>query len=234
MYAYSLTSVSRPEEFSNLDKVPQHITLYTWPNCTLTELAHHLADSDQSPLPSPAVGARLSFRLIFADTRRSAGAKFTSQDLGSIVLGSEGGSSDDNGASTGGRAFDTSKAGSKTLADAKFIVGDFISVAIQPTGEGATGISPTSGRFPRGLSAGDATSPMGVLPPPRRDNFLSGRDNARGRGRGGPIRGPGGGRNDRRFFDKDRSWEGVPHGEWKRGERLPEPPVRERERGPRR
>ncbi|KXJ97731.1 Sin3 associated polypeptide p18-domain-containing protein [Microdochium bolleyi] len=81
---YRTGAFHRPDEFNVGDPadLPQHLTLHTWPDSTLTELSHQIAAASSPPypqqphddensrigkiLPEPAIGTRLVFRLIFA------------------------------------------------------------------------------------------------------------------------------------------------------------------------
>lgn len=82
----------------------------------------------------------------------------------------------------------------KTLADARFVVGDFVDVAILPPLSDGSVAPPVQGG--RGPPGGPIGSGMRAFGPPR--------ENGGGRRGGGP-----GGR-------------GLPSGDWKRGERVPE------------
>ncbi len=93
---YFPLSFYRPDEFyvSSPSQLPPHVQIYTWPTCTIRELSHLLVTALPKLLPEPAVGTRLAYRLIFADTRdasRPGGpGAFVSKELGSIVLGADG------------------------------------------------------------------------------------------------------------------------------------------------
>ncbi|KAH8890899.1 hypothetical protein GQ53DRAFT_866516 [Thozetella sp. PMI_491] len=168
---YRTGAFHRPDEFTTTSHLPKHISVYTWPSCTLAELSHHLAAASPPLLPDPAVGTRLSFRLIFADTRGNANQppKYTVKDLGSLVIGGSGlgiTDSEDEEAQEApgdGDAF-------KTLGDSKLVVGDYVSVAILPP-DTVTGAIAASGdaRTGRGAGIGEARSSMGTMPPPFRD-----------------------------------------------------------------
>lgn len=88
----------------------------------------------------------------------------------------------------------------KTLQDARFVIGDYISCAIfTPLADGAVAPPPSAG----------AGRGRGMF------------NDGAGRGYGGGFRGRGGPRGG--TFNGDRiGGEGVPSGEWRRGERLPE------------
>jgi histone deacetylase complex subunit SAP18 len=188
-------------------------------------------------LPDPAIGTRLAFRLIYADTRATTRLdlppRFVTKDLGSIVLG-EGGPGADEGAAAAASGDDSSSDGAKTLADARFMTGDYISCAILPPNELTGEVTPaTSARMGRGAGVGEARSAMGVGPPTmpreRQRDYGTPYGGFRGRGfRGGYGRGGYGGGG--RFPDRDegfgRGGGRMPEGEWRRGDRLPddEPP----------
>ena len=96
----------------------------------------------------------------------------------------------------------------KTLQDARFVIGDFVCCAIFKPGEdgGVVGV-------PRGVGNGRGRGEFG--------GGRGGYGGGFGRGRGGGGRGGGG------MFNGDSGrlgGEGVPAGEWRRGERVPEGP----------
>ena len=168
-------------------------------SCTLKELAHLLTSALPSILPSPAVGTRLAFRLVYPDP--SAGrrgmegrlgdegkGRYMSREMGSVVIGE---TRDQNGGDVGGKDWELAgEDAGKSLEDVRFVIGDFVDCAV---------FAP--------LSDGSVVSRSSVMGPgPRRDTNGFGR--GYGRGRGGGF-GRGGG-------------EGVPSGEWRRGERLPD------------
>lgn len=101
--------------------------MYTHPTCTLTELAAHFTTvSPPSLLPSPPIGTRLVFQLICADIRSTNPnqRRHLAKDLGNVVIG---------GAPSpeGGDAMGADDDG-KTLEDANFVVGDYISCVVLP------------------------------------------------------------------------------------------------------
>ncbi len=213
---------------------------------TLLELAHHIASLQPSALPSPAVGTRLSFRLIYPDTAstsrlppdQSPPPRYLAKDLGSLVIGEGGPGIDAGGPGDDAVAADAPEASAagKTLADAKFVVGDYLSVAVLPP-DGSTGAVVPAAGFETGRAAGRGPGGAlgGVVPPPsRRDNGFPVGPARGGRGRGG------GGRFGR---EREREWDGrgrerdhgqsFPEGEWRRGERLPDAGPRGGRRGSR-
>ncbi|OBR14256.1 Sin3 associated polypeptide p18 [Colletotrichum higginsianum IMI 349063] len=229
---YKTGSFHRTDEFASRS-LPPALSLYTWSDCTLTELAGQIVANDPSLLPSPSVGSRLAFRLIYPDTRHTAAPssthhtqipapRFMVKDLGSVVLGEgaagailaaaaaagEEGPGDirmADGTATVGD--DTAK--DKTLGDAKFVVGDYISCAILPPLPDGSVAPALTARNDRTAVPFSARGGLGGLAPqgPRRDAAFGGRQ-ARDRDR----RRPG-------FGD-----DAFPEGEWRRGERLPEDP----------
>ncbi|KAK4456084.1 histone deacetylase complex subunit SAP18 [Podospora aff. communis PSN243] len=180
-------SLHSPSEFTT-PHLPPHIPLYTYPSTTLSDLTLQLASIAPSPLPSPCVGTRLVFRLIFSDTGRgpNQSPRYISKDIGTLVIGASE-ESDIDGYGDGG----------KTLDEARYIVGDYVSCAVLPPNEVTGEVVPASairgGRLGGGRGGGFADE--------RRDSW--------GRGRGEFDRGRHGGR-------------GFPEGEWRRGDRLPE------------
>ncbi|KAK3898886.1 Sin3 associated polypeptide p18-domain-containing protein [Staphylotrichum tortipilum] len=234
----------RPDEF-NSPTLPPHLPIHTWPDCTLDELSSHIAAATPSVLPSPAIGTRLIFRLIYADTRAprsdALSPRYVPKDLGSVVLGRGGpGAGPDEGVSSAGEGDGAAGAGGETtLAEAKFITGDFICCAIMPPDELSGDVVPaSSARMGRGTGVGEATGLVGGPPPPppmaprQRDYGFSGGFRGRGGFRGGGGGGPrgyyGGGGGRGRYRDREepfgRDAGGMPQGEWRRGDRLPDDP----------
>ncbi|KAH9887409.1 hypothetical protein F4778DRAFT_425280 [Xylariomycetidae sp. FL2044] len=249
---YRTGAFHRPDEFS-ATPLPPHISIHTWTNCTLNELSHHLAsapdsnpvsDSDSGPdgkiLPDPAIGTRLAFRLIFLDTRGggASGPRYMVKELGSIVIGDGGPGLDPEDvearkllAASGEGGSDGD--GEKTLFDARFVVGDYVSCAILPPLEDGSVAPASSARMGRGSGAGEARAAVGRTPAgfrdrdPDRDRMnMFGYGYGYGHGRSGRGRGGGGGRSGR-DHDGFGGRGNVPMGEWRRGERLPDipPPV---------
>lgn len=193
--------------------------IYTYPSCTLSELSQLIAGADPSILPSPAIGTRLVFRLIYPDAAQGGRrfGRFAVKELGSVVIGAgnPGGEDDLNGL---GEAEDDD--GQKTLDEARFVVGDYVSCAIlRPLETGA--VAPASNAQTRaagfGGFGGFGEGRMGPAGPGARGDHAFGYSRGRG-GRGGPGGGFGGGR-------RDGMGGFVPKGEWRRGEELPEPPA---------
>ncbi|KAK5069641.1 hypothetical protein LTR64_008322 [Lithohypha guttulata] len=189
---HNLVDFPLPTPSNPRPPLPQHLQIYTWYSCTLKELAHLLTTALPSIVPDPAIGTRLSFRLIYPDTSpatrggRLGGeegrGRYTSKEMGSVVISAPD-VANGNGDSYGKDYELGGEDSEKTLADSKFVIGDYIDCAVFPP-----------------LSDGS------VVP---RSNALGRGGYANGRGRGaggfGVGRGPS-----------------IPTGEWRRGERIPE------------
>lgn len=210
----------RPEEFSDPYSLPPHMSIHTWPSATLSELAHQLAAAKPQLLPSPVIGTRLAFRLLYYDIRAAssggsasqslAPGRFVVKDLGSVVIGDGGPGilteADEAGETGAGEA-----ESSKTLAGARFVVGDYISCAVLPPSKEDGSVQPASAaRVGRGFGAGQPRSMADPGPPPMMGSRQNGFGMA-GMRRPPPTYGGAGGGI-------------VPQGEWRRGERLPEGP----------
>lgn len=220
-----LTSCRLDEFDPTLPRLPTNVQIYTWQSCSLRELCKLLFSAVPTLLPQPYTGSRIAFRLVYPDiqgsNRPGAPGRFISRDIGSVIVGARSGDDDDMDADV---ADATSVAEAlkqldgdpdKTLADVKFLVGDYIACAIlPPLSDGSVPAVPPPlsgpGRGPHPGSFGGRG----------RENGFGGRGDYGGYGRGG--RGGGG-----RFDDRRLSSGGVPSGEWRRGEA---PPERERER----
>lgn len=193
----------------------QSVQIYTWPTCTLAELTGLLTSVlPAGVLPSPSVGTRLVYKLIFPDTRggvsESGRGKWIDKPLGSVVIGGRNAAVDadmDGEVATGDVAKDNLEGDAdKTLADARFVIGDYIACSIYPpTQDGRVSGAPP-GRGPRD----PYVAPRG--PPPRENGYGGGF----GRG-GGGYRGGYGGRGGGGFGGA------PPAGDWRRGERPPGP-----------
>ncbi|KAJ4260675.1 hypothetical protein NW762_007419 [Fusarium torreyae] len=212
---YRTGALHRPDEFAS-HSLPPHISVYTWTDCTLNELALDLAATKPSAFPSPAIGCRLLFQLVFPDLRSTtavanASPHYGVKDLGSIVIGDDSGSDppgDINMDATTRNVEDKNK----TLNDARFVVGDYITCAILPP-----------------LSDGSVAPVTSV----RREQASGSYDSRGGGYRGGRENGfrHGGSRGGRSGWRDDVGGD-FPMGEWRRGERLPDAPVgRSRGRG---
>jgi histone deacetylase complex subunit SAP18 len=172
-------------------------------------------------LPQPYAGTRIAFRLVYPNmqgsNRPGAPGRYTSRDIGSVIVGAhtanEAGEMRDGGSISVAEALKQLDGDpDKTLADVKFLIGDFVACAIlPPLPDGSVPAPPPpihdSSRGPPGSYGGRG-----------RENGFGGRGDF-GYGRGAR----GGGRyDDRRPFDDRRLSGGVPSGEWRRGEAPPE------------
>lgn len=156
--------------------------------------------------------------------------RYVAKDLGSLVLGGGGpGAGPDEGVPDQEEPRDD---GAKTLSDARFVTGDFISCAILPPNELTGEVAPaSSARMGRGAGVGearglmDAPPPPPPPPPPRHRDYGPPPGNVRGRGgwRGG-ARGYGGGRYRERDGQFGRGGGWIPEGEWRRGFVDPDEP----------
>jgi histone deacetylase complex subunit SAP18 len=204
---YRSNAFHSPSEFSTVPPPSwlqqSSLQIYTWPSCSLAELTTLLTAALPNLLPSPAVGTRVAYRLVFPDTRSvpvsgpsDAPGRWLSKELGSVVLGH--GDDYDQETDTAGLGRIDGDA-HKTLADARFVIGDYISCAVfPPLADGSVAPLPPATPAIRGTAGRGG-------PPPRGDN---GRPPRSGRGQ----------------FAGDRNSgpHGVPNGEWRRGERVPE------------
>ncbi|XP_044717532.1 sin3 associated polypeptide p18 (SAP18) domain-containing protein [Hirsutella rhossiliensis] len=133
---YRTSAFHRPDEFTPTS-LPPHVSFYTWPHCTLSELAMELAASKPSALPYPAIGTRLAFQLVYPDLRGAPPVNDTSpryavKDLGSIVIGQGGPGAETSGFGDSVSASRGEQDIGRTLGDARFVVGDYVSCAILP------------------------------------------------------------------------------------------------------
>ncbi|KAE8151725.1 Sin3 associated polypeptide p18-domain-containing protein [Aspergillus avenaceus] len=183
--------------------LPSHLQIYTWQSCTLRELSQLLTSALPSLLPDPPVGTRLCFRLIYPDTKAAATmgpdarGRYLSKDMGSVVVGPRDSPyPEENGDDAAPRSGPLRLQGNdadKTLQDMRFVIGDYVDCAILPPLEDGSVAPPiTTGRGSIGSTVGGGMRAF-------RDNGFGGRP---GRGRGGER--------------------GIPPGDWRRGERLPE------------
>ena len=210
-----LTPSYRLEEFYPSVTLPPQLEIYTWPDCTLRELTHCLVSQKPEVLPSPPTGTRIAFRLIFPDTRPPLiptngpqAPRFLTKELGSVVVGAP--PNDEKDAESRGAQELSRLEGEamKTLRDARFVIGDYISCAVfPPLANGAVVPPPAVGpERPRGFGG---SAPRGIYggPPPRENGYSGGFRSRGGRGGYGP--------------DFPRGGLGPPLEEWRRGERLP-------------
>ncbi|KAK3072970.1 hypothetical protein LTR53_005830, partial [Teratosphaeriaceae sp. CCFEE 6253] len=191
------------------------VHIYTWPDCTLRELTGLLTSVLPSGvLPSPAVGTRLVYKLVFPDTRaevREGGkGKWIDKPLGNVVIGGNDAHFHAEGEANGDAIKENLEGDAhKTLGDARFVIGDYVVCTIYPPNQdGRISAIPASRAPPRM----DPYAARGPPPPPPRENGYGG---GAGYGRGGGYRGGYAGRGGGGFGAA------PPVGEWRRGERPP-------------
>ncbi|KAF1942910.1 hypothetical protein EJ02DRAFT_344449 [Clathrospora elynae] len=219
-------SFHRLDEFDpTLPRLPTNVQIYTWQSCSLRELCKLLLSAVPTLLPQPYAGSRIAFRLVFPDlqasTRPGAPGRFISRDIGSVIVGASSGDEDtDMDGAEVASVVDALKQldgdADKTLADVKFLIGDYVTCAIlPPLPDGGVPAAPPP------LSAPGRAPPTGPYGGRGRENGFGGRGDYGGFARGG--RGGGGGGGGGRF-DEGRLGGGgrVPSGEWRRGEAPPE------------
>lgn len=219
---YKQNSFHDTDSFDPTRRLPQNLQIYTWQSCTLRELSSLLLTTLPNLLPQPYAGTRIAFRLIYGDMngpqRPGIPARFTSRELGSVIVGANArhdpGAESEEKMDIGEALKQLDGEPEKSLGDAKFVIGDYVSCAIlPPLADGSVQAAPPP---PAGPARGG---------PPPRDSYggRGGRDYANGYGgRGGHDGfGRGGGRGGGRFDDR-RDFGGVPSGEWRRGEAPPE------------
>ncbi|KAI9823118.1 MAG: hypothetical protein M1826_000269 [Phylliscum demangeonii] len=236
---YRTGGFRRLEEFhpSPTAHLPPHVQVYTWSTCTFRELSHLLTTALPLLLPDPAVGSRLSYRLISQDTRdlgRPGPGRYQSKELASVIVGSGSGSdgvgpgllpsSDEAATLVAGGPMSGELAGEpeKTLHDVRFVIGDYISCAIfppLPNGSVAPAPAPAPASTPAAsgrLGAAYGRGPTSYAPA-RHEMARPPRENGYGeyRSRGAP-----------RAYGGDGAMGNttVPSGEWRRGERVPDGP----------
>ncbi|KAF1844120.1 uncharacterized protein K460DRAFT_290943 [Cucurbitaria berberidis CBS 394.84] len=209
-------SYHRLDEFDpTLPRLPTNVQIYTWQSCSLRELCKLLLSAVPTLLPQPYTGSRLAFRLVYPDVQGSnrpgAPGRFISRDIGSVIIGAR--AEDEDTDMEGGDGSTVTEAlkqldgdPDRTLADVKFLIGDYIACAIlPPLPDGSVPAAPPP------LAGPGRGPPPGAYGGRGRDNGFNGRGDY-GYGRGGR-----GGR-----FDDRRTSGGVPSGEWRRGDALPE------------
>ncbi|KAI5302788.1 hypothetical protein KEM56_000355 [Ascosphaera pollenicola] len=232
---HHLSEFPTPTPGSNyLPPLPPHLQIYTWQSCTLRELATLLTSALPNLLPDPAVGTRVSFRLIYPDTKGAilagpdAQGRFMSKDMGSVVVGPEeeadaGHEENDRDADDqADKKLNTRRRpvklhgddADKTLQDMRFVIGDYVDCAIQPPLPDGSVAPPLpaprndvrSSHIGGGMRAFGAPDDMGMGGPGgMRNGYGGGGNGAYGRrgGRGPPAM-------------------GIPSGDWRRGERVPD------------
>lgn len=138
---HSLTDFPIPTPSNPKPPLPAHVEIYTWMNCTLRELSQLLTTALPSIVPDPAIGTRLAFRLVYPDMSSGRGAggrldgegrgRYISREVGSVIISAPG--SHENGDSDGRDGFELGgEDAEKTLEDARFVIGDFVDVAVFP------------------------------------------------------------------------------------------------------
>jgi histone deacetylase complex subunit SAP18 len=218
--AIAMLTSNRLDEFDpTLPRLPTNVQIYTWQSCSLRELCTLLLTAVPTLLPQPYAGSRIAFRLVYPDiqgsNRPGAPGRFISRDIGSVIVGAN--AKEEDAEMEGADAATVAEAlkqldgdQDKTLADVKFLIGDYVACAIlPPLPDGSVPAAPPP------LSGPGRGPPSGPYGGRGRENGFGARGDYGGFGRGGRV----GGRLDDRAF-------GVPSGEWRRGEA---PPDRERE-----
>ncbi|KAG9191519.1 hypothetical protein G6011_10253 [Alternaria panax] len=211
-------SFNRLDEFDPaLPRLPRNVQIYTWQSCSLRELCTLLLSAVPTLLPHPYAGSRIAFRLVYPDiqgsNRPGAPGRFISRDIGSVIVGAQSREEDTDmeGAGDGSVAEALKQLDGdpdKTLADVRFMIGDYVACAIlPPLPDGSVPAAPPPLSGP---GRGPPSGPYGR----GRENGFGGRGDYGGFGRGGR----GGGSR----FDDGRLGGGVPFGEWRRGEAPPE------------
>lgn len=140
--------------------------------------------------------------------------RWTTKEMGSVVVAADiGDDTDEQDAVNGdsgaaGIKFRNTDEAERTLADSRFVIGDFVDCAVfPPLADGSVAPGGHRGSFAGGVSS----RPMGNLGPqaPRENGYGRTRGGGYGLGRGDGPGGPGRGRE----FGGER----VPPGEWRRG-----------------
>ncbi|KAF3940078.1 hypothetical protein ABW19_dt0201119 [Dactylella cylindrospora] len=197
---YKVNSFHRLDDFRSTSQPSSLVEVYTWKDCTLSELTTLLL----SALPSLATSAtKCSFRLIYADTKTN---RYTSQELGNILLPLTGPGANGGSGSGGG-------ADKLSLDEARFVVGDWIDVAVtlssSSSGPRGGSISGSNGIRIRGRGGIGGSLPSGdwrkgeklddEAPPIRNEGGPPGVGGGRRYGGGGGGGGSGGGRRGGRW-----------------------------------
>lgn len=207
----------RLDEFDpTLPRLPTNVQIYTWQSCSLRELCKLLFSAVPSLLPQPYAGSRIAFRLVYPDiqsaNRPGAPGRYISRDIGSVIVGAATGADDvEMNGTDASKVVDALKQldgdPDKTLADVKFLIGDYVACAIlPPLADGSVPAAPPP------LSGPGRGPPPGPYGGRGRENGFGGRSDFGYSGRGAR-----GGR-----FDDHRANGGVPSGEWRRGEAPPD------------
>ncbi|OQN96206.1 hypothetical protein B0A48_17713 [Cryoendolithus antarcticus] len=194
------------EYFSILPEPLQQssLALYQWSDCTLAQLTRTLmTELNRQGEMEVGVGSRVVYKLIFPDTRAQVSengrGKWIDKPLGSVVVGGREAELEDNEAFEGDS--------NKTLADARFVIGDYVACAVYNPGP--------DGRVPpMPATRGGYGAPRGG-----RENGFGGGGGGFGRvggwgGEGGYGRGGYGGRGG-------MGGAAPPVEDWRRGDRPP-------------
>ncbi|KAF3926190.1 hypothetical protein ABW21_db0206259 [Orbilia brochopaga] len=130
---YKVNSFHRLDDFRAASQPTSFVEVYTWKDCSLSELATLLL----SALPSLSTSAtKCSFRLIYADTKTS---RFTSSEIGNIILPlPKLVTTNGNGAGSSSNHVSSDKV---SLDEVRFVVGDWIDVAIMTGSSSAPPVS---------------------------------------------------------------------------------------------
>ncbi|EER37912.1 Sin3-associated polypeptide Sap18 [Histoplasma capsulatum var. duboisii H88] len=194
--------------------LPPHLQIYTWPSCSLRELAQLLTSCLPSILPDPAIGTRLSFRLIYPDTRNQGVVgeglgRYLSRDMGSVIVGqSPVAERREKTLPVNGALKLQGEEADKCLQDFRFVIGDYVDCAVlPPLADGSTAPAIMNRGVTGSSAIGGGMRAFGNGP-------SSLRETAFGKSRAGGSLSSGG------FPPTGPS--GVPPGEWRRGERIPE------------
>ncbi|KAJ9628815.1 hypothetical protein H2203_002718 [Taxawa tesnikishii (nom. ined.)] len=128
------------------------------------DVAPHLLSPDL--LPSPAVGTRVGYRLLFPDTRsvgsgQDGPGRWLSKELGSVVIGATSEAEDEVNRDV---LNNLQGDADKTLAEARFVIGDYISCAIfPPLANGSVAPLPPAERAGRSGGREGDTPEVGML-----------------------------------------------------------------------
>lgn len=135
-----------------------------------------------------------------------------SKEMGSVVIAPEEDGYVNGAAGAGGRVNIRGDDADKTLADVRFVIGDFVDCAVfPPLADGSVAPGASASYASRNTSYGGGPRGSGGPLPA---------ENGYGRPRGGYMGSGGrGGFSGRGDFGRDGN---IPQGEWRRGERLPE------------
>ncbi|KAM0751580.1 SAP18-domain-containing protein [Meredithblackwellia eburnea MCA 4105] len=182
----------------SIDRLPfqnEH-QLYVWMDSSIRELLILLRDASPPLRVNPL--ARFSVRVVYFDTTRD---QYRSRDLGLVTARDL--TSTSNSASVAAQR--SSQAAERTLDDFKFVIGDYIDVAVLAPSMGQGGMNPS---FAPGFGGrGPPSGPIGGLPGGSRGSGPVGPSRTGGFGGGGDFQaGPG----ESRPLTAQEAW-GRPH-----------------------